>query len=128
HRLVLLSVSFFYLRLSSSLPFILFFFHATSTTEIYTLSYTTLFRSAGSPAAPRPSAARGLRPGRPARPHAAGDLRPPASAGLSRSEEHTSELQSRFELVCRLLLEKKKNCEQEHSGSQKNDFLARRAQ
>src|SRR5438067_2550450 len=26
-----------------------------------------------------------------------------------RSEEHTSELQSRFELVCRLLLEKKKN-------------------
>src|SRR5699024_11467334 len=28
--------------------------------------------------------------------------------GLSRSEEHTSELQSRFDLVCRLLLEKKK--------------------
>src|SRR5437868_12722968 len=28
---------------------------------------------------------------------------------LSRSEEHTSELQSRFDLVCRLLLEKKKN-------------------
>src|SRR5699024_11819364 len=27
---------------------------------------------------------------------------------LDRSEEHTSELQSRFELVCRLLLEKKK--------------------
>src|SRR5437868_13257212 len=27
----------------------------------------------------------------------------------SRSEEHTSELQSRFEIVCRLLLEKKKN-------------------
>src|SRR5699024_11890974 len=31
---------------------------------------------------------------------------PPAR--LSRSEEHTSELQSRFDLVCRLLLEKKK--------------------
>src|SRR5699024_11805755 len=29
--------------------------------------------------------------------------------GISRSEEHTSELQSRFDLVCRLLLEKKKN-------------------
>src|SRR5699024_12208941 len=29
-------------------------------------------------------------------------------AGLHRSEEHTSELQSRFDLVCRLLLEKKK--------------------
>src|SRR5699024_12423630 len=28
---------------------------------------------------------------------------------LGRSEEHTSELQSRFELVCRLLLEKKNN-------------------
>src|SRR3712207_8361733 len=29
---------------------------------------------------------------------------------MSRSEEHTSELQSRQYLVCRLLLEKKKNC------------------
>src|SRR5699024_12274557 len=29
-----------------------------------------------------------------------------------RSEEHTSELQSRFDLVCRLLLEKKKNTQQ----------------
>src|SRR2546422_8400940 len=29
--------------------------------------------------------------------------------GLERSEEHTSELQSRLHLVCRLLLEKKKN-------------------
>src|SRR5207249_12313261 len=32
-----------------------------------------------------------------------------AHAALFRSEEHTSELQSRFDLVCRLLLEKKKN-------------------
>src|SRR5437868_12825520 len=31
-----------------------------------------------------------------------------AAAQLLRSEEHTSELQSRFDLVCRLLLEKKK--------------------
>src|SRR5699024_11520837 len=31
-----------------------------------------------------------------------------AAARRSRSEEHTSELQSRFDLVCRLLLEKKK--------------------
>src|SRR5699024_2039911 len=30
------------------------------------------------------------------------------NAGRTRSEEHTSELQSRFDLVCRLLLEKKK--------------------
>src|SRR5437868_7525017 len=34
--------------------------------------------------------------------------RPVCTAGASRSEEHTSELQSRFEIVCRLLLEKKK--------------------
>src|SRR5207249_9902587 len=34
--------------------------------------------------------------------------RVPEAAGGSRSEEHTSELQSRFDLVCRLLLEKKK--------------------
>src|SRR5438309_9286793 len=32
------------------------------------------------------------------------------AASLIRSEEHTSELQSQFHLVCRLLLEKKKNC------------------
>src|SRR5437868_10209957 len=31
-----------------------------------------------------------------------------SSVSASRSEEHTSELQSRFDLVCRLLLEKKK--------------------
>src|SRR5207249_12159962 len=30
------------------------------------------------------------------------------ASALARSEEHTSELQSRFDLVCRLLLEKKK--------------------
>src|SRR5207253_3834554 len=34
---------------------------------------------------------------------------PKRLAGLSRSEEHTSELQSRGHLVCRLLLEKKNN-------------------
>src|SRR2546429_3277374 len=33
----------------------------------------------------------------------------PAVFGITRSEEHTSELQSRLHLVCRLLLEKKKN-------------------
>src|SRR6266513_4682273 len=32
-----------------------------------------------------------------------------SAAPCSRSEEHTSELQSRFDLVCRLLLEKKNN-------------------
>src|SRR5438067_12543174 len=56
--------------------------------------YTTLFRPGGSvPAC--------LRMGR------AGGALLGSSAGR-RSEEHTSELQSRFDLVCRLLLEKKK--------------------
>src|SRR5207249_5932852 len=50
--------------------------------------------------APDPGAREGL--GRPNR----GPSRPPGSG--ARSEEHTSELQSRFDLVCRLLLEKKK--------------------
>src|SRR5690554_7538554 len=64
--------------------------------------YTTLFRSCGGAAgaaAPRPSRSSGR--ARRARHRAAG------KAG-SRSEEHTSELQSRPHLVCRLLLEKKK--------------------
>src|SRR2546422_10950495 len=41
-----------------------------------------------------------------------GQLRPRLlfpGRGVGRSEEHTSELQSRLHLVCRLLLEKKKN-------------------
>src|SRR6266536_5160956 len=37
-----------------------------------------------------------------------GDLRERARTSIERSEEHTSELQSRVDLVCRLLLEKKK--------------------
>src|SRR5947209_17269087 len=75
-----------------------FFFNDPATTEIYTLSYTTLFRSYDSP-----RHARHLR-------RAAGRefLRP---ARVLRSEEHTSELQSRQYLVCRLLLEKKKRLE-----------------
>src|SRR5690606_41571241 len=36
--------------------------------------------------------------------------------GVRRSEEHTSELQSRENLVCRLLLEKKKSCDQDGLG------------
>src|SRR2546422_6715607 len=40
-----------------------------------------------------------------------------ASAFLSRSEEHTSELQSRLHLVCRLLLEKKNKQKQPSAAS-----------
>src|SRR5690242_20935138 len=55
--------------------------------------YTTLFRS--------PTRSRRRRSATPA------EARPPPRA--TRSEEHTSELQSHVNLVCRLLLEKKKN-------------------
>src|SRR2546422_8149334 len=39
-----------------------------------------------------------------------------AASSAARSEEHTSELQSRLHLVCRLLLEKKKKNNNEHTG------------
>src|SRR5438105_8592828 len=65
--------------------------------------YTTLFRSLRH-RPPQPGCRR-LR-GVPARVHAPCDAWP-APQG-ARSEEHTSELQSRVDLVCRLLLEKKK--------------------
>src|SRR3712207_8031472 len=76
--------------------------------------YTPLFRSPPPrrrprPAGPRPARRRG-RPRRPAEP-VASVLRlrhDSAAARELRSEEHTSELQSRQYLVCRLLLEKKK--------------------
>src|SRR5438034_2422773 len=56
--------------------------------------YTTLFRS---PPFVRPH-----------RPPPFGYSAPPLTVGCNRSEEHTSELQSHSDLVCRLLLEKKK--------------------
>src|SRR3712207_8108860 len=67
--------------------------------------YTTLFRSrARSTAAPGPAAEGALQPGGFPRP-AAKDQEDGA-ADPARSEEHTSELQSRQYLVCRLLLDK----------------------
>src|SRR5206468_12199671 len=66
--------------------------------------YTTLFRSAPRRTAASPSQQpRHLPQQRPA------ELGRQAEEGAERSEEHTSELQSRSDLVCRLLLEKKKN-------------------
>src|SRR5882672_12239073 len=73
----------------SSSVFFFFFFNDTATTEIYTFPYTTLFRS-------WPWGWRVRR----------GCV--PAGTRRDRSAEHTSELQSHSELVCRLLLEKKK--------------------
>src|SRR2546425_9022834 len=71
--------------------------------------YTTLFRSLSSSVRLRP--ANSLSPASPpTRPPARPSPRSPLSnlKTASRSEEHTSELQSLAYLVCRLLLEKKK--------------------
>src|SRR2546426_2159125 len=68
--------------------------------------YTTLFRSAAVPAqcnVTLPHRARGA-----AQRDPDSLSRAPSAVGKSRSEEHTSELQSPCNLVCRLLLEKKK--------------------
>src|SRR6266513_122039 len=98
-KIVILLNILFPLYSTSSLSFLFFFFfNDTATTEIYTLSLHDALPISGlTPAlqqlleeeAMRGSALRGL-------------------AAYDRSEEHTSELQSRFDLVCRLLLEKKK--------------------
>src|SRR2546430_10219911 len=94
-------------RLSSCPLFLIFFFNDTATTEIYTLSLHDALpiwrRPAYRPESPNHPAAR------------AGAHRhrvPPRRSRFSgrgagaRSEEHTSELQSQSNLVCRLLLEK----------------------
>src|SRR5258706_5410048 len=74
-----------------------FFFNDTATTEIYTLSLHDAL-----PISLRPEGVLGVRSWRIAR--IAWFNRPV----VMRSEEHTSELQSLTNLVCRLLLEKKK--------------------
>src|SRR3712207_8500592 len=75
--------------------------------------YATLFRS-GPPARARPAGRTAVPdPAQQRRPRRRGGTGPPAPrAGPPRSEEHTSELQSRQYLVCRLLLEKKKKVKQ----------------
>src|SRR3712207_7809066 len=98
--------------------FFFFFFNDTATTEIYTLSLhdalpilSTVLPLEGvalPPRGPR-SLTGGLAGGRArqARVQRPGERRR-AGGAHGRSEEHTSELQSRQYLVCRLLLEKKK--------------------
>src|SRR5258708_9847592 len=77
--------------------------------------YTTLFRSERSSAGGHAGDARDVRARAAAQPPDDTDSRrrrrreyPVRDARVSRSEEHTSELQSPDHLVCRLLLEKKK--------------------
>src|SRR2546429_1686312 len=90
--------------------FFFFFFNDTATTEIYTLSLHDALPIFGRRAGHyvRSGSAHGAA-------HAQGlrlvSVQTIARGGL-RSEEHTSELQSRLHLVCRLLLEKKKKLKQ----------------
>src|SRR5690242_21797612 len=75
-------------------PSFFFFFNDTATTEIYTLSLHDAL-----PISTQDDVAAAL---------ADAGTFVFARAGVDRSEEHTSELQSHVNLVCRLLLEKKK--------------------
>src|SRR5438105_8853861 len=78
-----------------------FFFIETRRPPISTLfPYTTLFRSRSESARAKEHASTALR--------WTAFLKPKFLEVHKRSEEHTSELQSRVDLVCRLLLEKKK--------------------
>src|SRR2546422_3689517 len=90
------------------LLFFFFFFNDTATTEIYTLSLHDAL-----PICPfgRANLAAGE-----AGPKL-GEQGPVGVAVAVRSEEHTSELQSRLHLVCRLLLEKKKKKKNSHGTS-----------
>src|SRR5438094_10368722 len=93
-----------------SVFYVAFFFFMLRRPPTSTLfPYTTLFRSRHAPR--RPVRARGV----PGEVRGCGLVlhhRPPTFTDLhqppTRSEEHTSELQSPYDLVCRLLLEKKK--------------------
>src|SRR2546422_5420893 len=77
-----------------------FFFNDTATTEIYTLSlHDALPISA--------SCSRAWQTAIAVRSTSSRRSPAPAPGWCTRSEEHTSELQSRLHLVCRLLLEKK---------------------
>src|SRR3989442_12413110 len=86
--------------------FFLFFFNDTATTEIYTLSLHDALPICGRDGGAAARTVRDVEMDRQGLHAALLDLDGGASA--SRSEEHTSELQSRPHLVCRLLLEKKK--------------------
>src|SRR2546430_11219414 len=87
-----------------------FFFNDTATTEIYTLSLHDALPISGSARARLPVHLDGAGGELPARQSEPGrhDQAPAGVRKGRRSEEHTSELQSQSNLVCRLLLEKKK--------------------
>src|SRR2546422_8370847 len=99
---MLLSAFFLCLRVSHFL-FFFFFFNDTATTEIYTLSQHDALPICSQISQVR--VVRGHRHEDPVAPKRPVDQH---HMQVGRSEEHTSELQSRLHLVCRLLLEKKK--------------------
>src|SRR2546422_10190841 len=93
---------FFFLYLYHSHIFSFFFLMIRRPPRSTLFPYTTLFRSSPLSLTSRSHAART---------HGGGGGSGPSAMGpifRTRSEEHTSELQSRLHLVCRLLLEKKK--------------------
>src|SRR5947209_11174219 len=107
----------FLVSLTLTLPhFLFFFFNDPAPTEIYTLSLhdaLPIWRLA------RPSAIKSPKTG--GVPRESREISTcPRLARNARSEEHTSELQSRQYLVCRLLLEKKKKKKQRQSHSSQN--------
>src|SRR2546428_13307919 len=95
--------------------YVFFFFNDTATTEIYTLSLHDALPISEAISAyvltdSLPEVVLPFTPDRFGETHRSSVHRSePAIASEGRSEEHTSELQSRSDLVCRLLLEKKKN-------------------
>src|SRR5574340_1715256 len=90
--------------------FFFFFFNDTATTEIYTLSLHDALPISGLDC------------------NSSDRLRSSYSHYSSRSEEHTSELQSPKDLVCRLLLEKKKKKKTyQRTASMKNTIMGRRS-
>src|SRR2546429_1431492 len=100
----MLQLMLYFLMTHILLTYFFFFFNDTATTEIYTLSLHDALPI---------SAARSEQQHHPVR-ERSHRLRSHGHPSLDRrSEEHTSELQSRLHLVCRLLLEKKKQ-HQEH--------------
>src|SRR2546430_13548601 len=88
-----------------------FFFNDTATTEIYTLSLHDALPISRRSTSTTPTRAESVSPSgcsRSSRTSSGTASRRFTHARAGRSEEHTSELQSQSNLVCRLLLEKKK--------------------
>src|SRR2546422_3244886 len=96
-----------------------FFFNDTATTEIYTLSLHDALPICNPFTVAAGAATQLVFTVQPSAVPAGAAITPAVQVTAEdplRSEEHTSELQSRLHLVCRLLLEKKKN-KQPHKRS-----------